>query len=177
MSNLPFHQIPGGSSLSGLVVANGANKATSVKCNFAAVAAPTVGDDANDGYQVFSWWLYNGQIWLCIDPTAGAAAWLPMGLNADYDASPGGTVNAVTASIGITKLIEGTKVRVKMTGGNTAVNPTLNLDGTGANVIPVEAGAWEAGDIITFIYDGTNWQIGGGQNEGRVNWNTLYARI
>lgn len=164
MSNLPLHQLPGSELLSGLIVANKANKASSIKCNFAAVAAPTVGDDSDDGYQLLSWWIYSGQIWLCMDATVGAALWVPMGVNADYVGAPGGTVNAIAGSIGVTKLVAGLTVKVKMTGPNTAVAPTFNLDTLGAATIksngldaPIEA--WATGDVVALTYDGTNWQL------------------
>lgn len=48
--------------------------------NFAAGAAPTVGDDEADGYSVGSRWYYDGDIWLCVDATAGSAVWVDTGV-------------------------------------------------------------------------------------------------
>lgn len=54
-------------------------------------------------------------------------------------------------------------MRVKFTNGNTAASPTLNVNGTGAvsimkfGVSAVSSFAWNAGLVVTFVYDGTNW--------------------
>lgn len=49
----------------------------SVKNNFAASAAPTTGDDTNDGYAVGSRWIdtTNDKAYVCLDATASAAVW------------------------------------------------------------------------------------------------------
>lgn len=59
----------------------------------------------------------------------------------------------------------GTNATVKFTYGNTASNPTLNINNTGAS--PIYLGnspitpelSWEAGDTLTFVFDGTNWVV------------------
>ena len=43
--------------------------------NFQAAAAPTVNDDADDGYGHGSIWIYSGDVYICTDPTATAAVW------------------------------------------------------------------------------------------------------
>lgn len=45
--------------------------------NYAATAAPGVGDDSADGYSVGSPWFdtTNDRAYMCLDPTAGAAVW------------------------------------------------------------------------------------------------------
>lgn len=59
----------------------------------------------------------------------------------------------------------GTSVTVKFTYGNTASNPTLNVAGTGASPIYLSGSpitpalSWEAGDTLTFVFDGTNWVV------------------
>ena len=60
----------------------------------------------------------------------------------------------------------GTSIRVKFSYGNTAENPTLNVNSKGAKPI-IRTGtevpgnnkgcSWSDGSIITFTYDGTNW--------------------
>ena len=59
----------------------------------------------------------------------------------------------------------GTNATVKFTYGNTASNPTLNINNTGAS--PIYLGnspitpekSWSAGDTVTFVFDGTNWVV------------------
>lgn len=48
-----------------------------VKVNNAATAAPTVTDDTNAGYEIFSSWIdiTGDEIYFCTDPAAGAAVW------------------------------------------------------------------------------------------------------
>ena len=57
----------------------------------------------------------------------------------------------------------GARVAVKFTNANTVASPTLNVNSTGAKAIYFKNAAlsssnyWSAGQIIDFIYDGTNW--------------------
>lgn len=61
------------------------------------------------------------------------------------------------------ELVKGAQMRVKFDYANSAVTPTLNVNGTGA--IPVyydgaEAGAdntWQDGETVIFYYDNTRW--------------------
>jgi len=50
---------------------------TRQKHNFTATAAPTTGDDADDGYGVGSIWIdvTGDDVYMCVDGTAGAAVW------------------------------------------------------------------------------------------------------
>lgn len=91
-----------------------------------------------------------------------------------YTAS--GTANKTVTVTGFV-LEEGARVTVKFSNSNTASNPTLNVhngsDYTGAKAIkyrgnyPVSDSSnyyrWQSGDIIDFIYDGTNWVMVGWQ--------------
>lgn len=64
-------------------------------------------------------------------------------------------------------LVEGVRVIVKFTNANKASSPKLNVNGTGAIPIMcygetavgsnIETNGWEAGAILAFTYDGTNW--------------------
>lgn len=59
----------------------------------------------------------------------------------------------------------GAVVNVKFTYKNTASNPTLNVNGTGAKAIYLNNAAltsayyWNAQDVITFVYSGIYWYI------------------
>ena len=48
--------------------------------NYEAIAAPTVGDDENDGYEPGSKWFFDGDIWLCVNADSGVAQWVDTGL-------------------------------------------------------------------------------------------------
>lgn len=69
----------------------------------------------------------------------------------------------------------GAEVTVKFTVTNTAANPTLNVNGTGAKAIQYRGAAISAGYLAAnrtykFTYDGTNYQL-----IGDINTNTTYA--
>ena len=81
--------------------------------------------------------------------------------------TPAATVAKVVDMSGFV-LTEGVSIHVKFTYSNTAANPTLNVNGTGAkaikrygttNVGTTEYTSWKAGSIISLTYDGTNWII------------------
>lgn len=84
-------------------------------------------------------------------------------------------------------LIEGTTIQVKFEYSNTATNPTLNINGTGAKPIyrygAIAVGnqttsSWMAGSIISFTYNGTGWIFngyqtgtgGGGAEQQNADW-------
>ncbi len=63
-------------------------------------------------------------------------------------------------------LLEGITIHIKFTYSNTASNPTLNVNGTGAKKIyrygttvpgTSSTTSWYAGSIVSLTYDGTNW--------------------
>lgn len=65
-------------------------------------------------------------------------------------------------------LSSGRTINVKFTNTNSVVNPTLNVNSTGAKSIKVSGttspGAttslsWKAGAVVSFVYDGTYWQM------------------
>lgn len=73
---------------------------------------------------------------------------------------------AKTVALSDFVLTTGACIRVKFTNTNTAANPTLNVNGTGAKSIMrfgttairgTAATSWNSGSIVTFVYDGTNW--------------------
>lgn len=66
------------------------------------------------------------------------------------------------------KLITGVTIHVKFTNTNTATNPTLNVNNTGAKAIrrygSTSAGnaiwtSWNPGAVISLTYDGSAWQM------------------
>ena len=77
----------------------------------------------------------------------------------------------------LSTLATGTLVFVKFTNSNTASNPTLQVGSTTAKSIKrygttapstSAASSWNAGAVISFIYDGTYWQM--------TDWiNTTYS--
>jgi hypothetical protein len=81
-------------------------------------------------------------------------------------AAAAGTANAVTATLSPVPAAyqTGMTIRLKMSLANTGAT-TLNLNGIGAvAVVNADAsalvgGEWGAATIVTFIYDGTNWQF------------------
>lgn len=72
---------------------------------------------------------------------------------------------AKVATLTTFALETGAQVRIKFTYANSVANPTLNINGTGAKTIFWRGAAlastqyWAAGQILDFIYDGTNWVL------------------
>lgn len=66
------------------------------------------------------------------------------------------------------KLETGASISVKFNNANTAANPTLNVNNTGAKSImkygttAVDTNMWQAGAVVGFSYDGTNWVMENG---------------
>lgn len=78
------------------------------------------------------------------------------------------TAKVATLSTGtLSSLTVGTTVTVKFTYANTAASPTLNVNNKGAKYIALKNASlsasnpyyWKAFDAITFVYDGTYWNI------------------
>lgn len=60
------------------------------------------------------------------------------------------------------KLVSGTSVSIKFTYANTAASPTLNINSLGAKAVYVNGtryAYWAAGSTVTFVYDGTQFQV------------------
>lgn len=84
------------------------------------------------------------------------------------------TAAKVVALTGFT-LVTGAKVAVKFAVTNTAANPTLNVNSTGAKAIyyrgaAITAGYLAANRTYEFVYNGTQYEL-----VGDVNTNTTYA--
>lgn len=61
-------------------------------------------------------------------------------------------------------LMTGVTIRVKFTNANTAANPTVNINSTGAKSVyrfgtttPVDGDSWTAGEVVELLYDGTSF--------------------
>lgn len=65
-------------------------------------------------------------------------------------------------------LATGARIIVKFTYANTAASPTLNVNSTGAKSImsygttAAVSGEWVAGEVVSFVYDGSYWVIENG---------------
>lgn len=84
---------------------------------------------------------------------------------------------AKTVSLSGFNLVSGAKVAVKFTVINTAANPTLNVNGTGAKAIKyrgsaISAGYLAANRLYEFIYDGTDYVL-----VGDLDTNTTYSTM
>lgn len=85
---------------------------------------------------------------------------------------------AKTASLDHFALIPGVVLQVAFTTVNTAANPTLDINDTGAKPltycgVPVEVGALAQGQVYTLIFSGNAWQIIGGMAPypiGQYTW-------
>lgn len=82
----------------------------------------------------------------------------------------GASTAAKTATLANFVLTTGSAVKVKFTNSNTAANPTLNVNSTGAKPImqygTTAAGttateSWDEGAVVEFVYDGTSWVMQG----------------
>lgn len=74
-------------------------------------------------------------------------------------------------------LVSGARVTIKFTVTNTAANPTLNVNGTGAKTIKyrgsaIPAGYLAANRVYEFVYDGTDYLFMGDIN---TDTNTTYT--
>lgn len=72
-------------------------------------------------------------------------------------------------------LIKGVSVQVKFTNDNTADNPTLNINNTGAKLIyykgaAITASYLKANYTYTFVYNGTQWDF-----VGEIDTHVTYA--
>ena len=88
-----------------------------------------------------------------------------------------GTAAKVVSCSGFA-LHAGSKITVKFTVTNTAANPTLNVNNTGAKAIyyrgsVISTGYLASGRVYTFVYDGTNYELIGDINtDSDTKYNT-----
>ena len=91
-------------------------------------------------------------------------------------ATEAATAAKVVTLAGFT-LVAGAKVAVKFTVTNTAANPTLNVNGSGAKPVfyrgaAIAAGYLAAKRVYEFVYDGTNYEL-----IGDIDTNTTYSSL
>lgn len=89
------------------------------------------------------------------------------------------TVAKTVALTGFT-LVTGARIAVKFTVTNTASNPTLNVNSTGAKAImyrgsAITKGYLAANRVYEFVYDGTDWELIGDINTDTHYTTRLYA--
>lgn len=88
---------------------------------------------------------------------------------------------AKAVSVANFSVFSGASVTVKFTYANTAANPTLNVNSTGAKSIFYNGAAlpstqyWAAGSVIEFIYDGTNWNVNGTIKDNNTTYSAATA--
>lgn len=185
MSNRPFHSLPGSSSLTGRVYANGASAATAIKDNLAAVANPTSGDSSAGGYGVGSIWINVStsprRIFMCVDATAGAAVWLNIsqasvgvgvrsytlgGSNVDlvwgtdkrYQSFDGILSGDVIINAPTATPVEGNEFFIKLNA--VALNGhTLTIQSGGAGYLVQFTGSETVSGTIWLVYNGSSWII------------------
>lgn len=78
-------------------------------------------------------------------------------------ATAAATAAKVVTCSGFTR-VTGSRIAVKFTYANTAANPTLNVNSTGAASIRIggvagASGDWGAGEVCLFEFDGTYWNL------------------
>ena len=91
--------------------------------------------------------------------------------------STAAATQAKTASVAGFNLVTGARVTIKFTVTNTAANPTLNVNGTGAKAIKyrgaaIATGYRAANRVYEFVYDGTDYLFMGDIN---TDTNTTYS--
>ena len=88
-----------------------------------------------------------------------------------------GTAAKTVSVDGTFTLYTGATVAVKFTVTNTAKNPTLNVDSTGAKAIyyngaAISAGYLKANKVYMFVYNGAQWDF-----IGDIDTNTTYTSL
>lgn len=102
-----------------------------------------------------------------------------------FECSTAGGTAAKTVTAPSYALRTGGSMKIKMTNANTASNPTLNINATGAKpiyyngTIASPTNSWEAGEVIEVYYDGTNYQAtnfqGGGGKAEKIKYDNTQS--
>lgn len=103
-------------------------------------------------------------------------------LYATCSTAVGTTAKVATLSSGTLTLRSGVSVAVKFTYANGVASPTLNVAGTGAKSIRLNGSAlntisdyWAAGATVTFVYDGSYWNITSVSDAAKTASNFMYV--
>lgn len=127
----------------------------------AAAANPTVSDDSGDGYAVGSIWLNTstGGLYVCTDPTLGAAVWTSAGASKAYvDQVAARTVSGTTDTMVADDI--GGVVMYSQAGGVTVSLPSLASSLTAGRAMVLTLQATDAATVIT-VDPGTSVTIDG----------------
>ena len=101
---------------------------------------------------------------------------------ATSNTAAGTTAKTATVQNGSFTLATGVKVSVKFTYANSASNPTLNINSSGAKTIRwrnanlSDSQYWSAAQVVDFVYDGTYWNVIGAINSGSIDTSNLLKK-
>ncbi len=165
--------------------------------NFDAMSAPTVNDDADDGYSVGSRWVdvSNDESYICVGSTVGAAVWLNSTLTLD-ELGALAVQDIVTTAL----MDNGAVTPAKITGGGNAQTGTtytpvigdafkaVTMSNASANTftIPAEASVdypiwaridvWRGGAGVTTVEGDTGVTVNG-VSAGSTEINNRYSAV
>jgi hypothetical protein len=180
------------SAAEGLMRKSSAGVYTTIKTNLNAAVDPTINEDSNDGYGLYSPWLNTtlDKLFFCLDATVGAAVWQEVGAGggggltasvkiANYTIT--GNEDVGVDSIGGTFDItlkatpnEGDVAFVHDVAYNCSVTPVPILrNGSTINGLAEDASLNINGGGFWFIYSGTTWEFtpltSGGLDQAQVD--------
>ncbi|WP_144378524.1 hypothetical protein [Mesorhizobium amorphae] len=137
------------------------------KNNFAAGAAPTANDDANDGYTPGSVWVFGGVVYTCTNATAGAAVW---GAGGAFTAQGAPVAKTTSSTLTAANLLAGMITVAQGAGANS--NQALPTGTAMQSALPAGFGVGSAFDFsivntggaseTATLTVGTNFTIVGG---------------
>lgn len=90
-----------------------------------------------------------------------------------FECSTGASTAAKTVTATGYALAVGGAIKIKMDNANSAANPTLNINSTGAKALYYDgarassSNTWEAGEVLDVYYDGTNFQANNAAGGGK----------
>lgn len=153
---------------------NGANTSPAATMNVNGTGAKPIRALMNDSAAPVGLWkagevvtlVYGGTNWLVVDGGRGQVDQKRVFYGTS---STGASTSAKTASVDNSFVLQaGATVAIKFSYAamsSPGYTRTLNVNSTGAKSIVVEGNTtlkyipWKAGDVVVFIYDGTNWQL------------------